>query len=102
MKCLHAEESSTESRKFNPDVALINFYKEGDTLGGHLDDVEKDLEKPIVSFSLGCEAIFLIGGRQQRIQEACNACIVQNYPLAMCTTFMLSAISDLPLRIRQL
>ena len=56
------ETPSTQGSKYNPDVALINFYKEGDTLGGHLDDVEKDLSKPIVSFSLGCEAIFLIGG----------------------------------------
>lgn len=34
----------------------------GDVLGGHLDDVEKDMAQPIVSVSLGCPAIFLMGG----------------------------------------
>lgn len=47
---------------FEPDAALVNFYGPGDTLGGHRDDVEADLEMPIVSISLGCDAIFLLGG----------------------------------------
>jgi alkylated DNA repair protein alkB family protein 1 len=33
----------------------------GDTLGGHCDDVEADLAQPIVSVSLGCDAVFLMG-----------------------------------------
>ena len=31
-------------------------------MGGHLDDAEHTMEKPIVSISLGCSAIFLMGG----------------------------------------
>lgn len=31
-------------------------------MGGHLDDAEHNLEKPIVSFSIGSAAVFLIGG----------------------------------------
>lgn len=34
----------------------------GDTLGGHIDDVEPDQAAPIVTVSLGCHAIFLMGG----------------------------------------
>lgn len=34
----------------------------GDTLGGHVDDAELDLHQPIVTVSLGCEAVFLAGG----------------------------------------
>jgi alkylated DNA repair protein alkB family protein 1 len=34
----------------------------GDVLGGHKDDVEADMALPIVSVSLGCEAVFLMGG----------------------------------------
>ncbi|GAB4816880.1 hypothetical protein N2152v2_003926 [Parachlorella kessleri] len=51
-----------ERRPFCPDVALINYYHEGDTLGGHVDDAEHDLDQPIVTISLGCEAVFLAGG----------------------------------------
>lgn len=49
-------------RSFQPDVALVNYYHEGDTLGGHVDDAELDLHQPIVTVSLGCEAVFLAGG----------------------------------------
>lgn len=58
--------------RFKPDAALINYYRSGDTLGGHLDDVEKDMTKPIVSFSLGCDAIFLLGGQPRIIHMACQ------------------------------
>lgn len=53
---------------FRPDVALVNYYHAGDTLGGHKDDVEPDLSQPIVTMSLGCEAVFLMGG-QSRDEE---------------------------------
>ena len=43
-------------------MALVNYYHEGDTLGGHRDDVERDQSAPIVAISLGCDAIFLLGG----------------------------------------
>lgn len=44
------------------DAALVNFYYEGSTLGGHVDDAEADLTKPLVALSLGCPAVFLAGG----------------------------------------
>ena len=44
-------------------MALVNYYRQGDTLGGHKDDVEQDKTAPIVALSLGCDAIFLLGGR---------------------------------------
>lgn len=34
----------------------------GDTLNGHVDDVERDLCQPIVTLSLGCDAVYLHGG----------------------------------------
>lgn len=33
----------------------------GDTLNGHIDDAERCLHQPLVSLSLGCPAIFLMG-----------------------------------------
>uniref|UniRef100_A0A7R9VE33 Fe2OG dioxygenase domain-containing protein n=1 Tax=Chlamydomonas euryale TaxID=1486919 RepID=A0A7R9VE33_9CHLO len=52
---------------FRPDAAIINYYRDGDTLGGHLDDVEPDMDQPIVTMSLGCDAAFLMGGRTKDV-----------------------------------
>jgi alkylated DNA repair protein alkB family protein 1 len=41
---------------------LINFYATGDALGGHVDDAEAAAASPLVAFSLGCAAVFLLGG----------------------------------------
>lgn len=50
---------------FRPEAAIVNYFGLGDTLGGHLDDMEVDWSKPIVSMSLGCKAIFLLGGKSR-------------------------------------
>ncbi|XP_051116373.1 alpha-ketoglutarate-dependent dioxygenase alkB [Andrographis paniculata] len=51
--------------EFQPEAAIVNYFGQGDMLGGHLDDMEKDWSKPIVSMSLGCKAIFLLGGKSR-------------------------------------
>ncbi|KAL6529399.1 hypothetical protein OROGR_015022 [Orobanche gracilis] len=51
--------------EFRPEAAIVNYFGLGDMLGGHLDDMEKDWSKPIVSVSLGCKAIFLLGGKSR-------------------------------------
>lgn len=53
---------STTTCSFEPNAALINYYREGDKLCGHKDDAEMDQTKPLVSISIGCPAIFLMGG----------------------------------------
>lgn len=52
---------------FQAEAAIVNYFGLGDTLGGHLDDMEKDWSKPIVSMSLGCKGIFLIGGKSREV-----------------------------------
>mmetsp|Transcript_18996 Transcript_18996/g.42287 ORF Transcript_18996/g.42287 Transcript_18996/m.42287 type:complete len:147 (-) Transcript_18996:1000-1440(-) len=37
-------------------------------MGGHLDDAEHTMDKPIVSISIGCSAIFLVGGRERSVK----------------------------------
>uniref|UniRef100_A0A7N0TXD6 Alpha-ketoglutarate-dependent dioxygenase AlkB-like domain-containing protein n=1 Tax=Kalanchoe fedtschenkoi TaxID=63787 RepID=A0A7N0TXD6_KALFE len=54
------------SGEFQPEAAIVNYFGAGDTLGGHLDDMEADWSKPIVSMSLGCKAIFLLGGKSRQ------------------------------------
>ncbi|KAK3137049.1 hypothetical protein QOZ80_5BG0446980 [Eleusine coracana subsp. coracana] len=50
-------------QEFKPEAAIVNYYGPSDMLGGHVDDMEKDWTKPIVSISLGCKCIFLLGGK---------------------------------------
>ncbi|KAF0683112.1 Aste57867_24800 [Aphanomyces stellatus] len=44
------------------EAALVNYYKATSTMGGHQDNVEVTFNHPVVSFSLGCSAVFLKGG----------------------------------------
>lgn len=54
-----------KGEEFQPEAAIVNYFSPGDMLGGHLDDMEKDWSKPIISISLGCKAIFLLGGKSR-------------------------------------
>lgn len=47
--------------EFFPEAAIVNYFGPS----GHLDDMEADWSKPIVSISLGCKAIFLLGGKSR-------------------------------------
>ncbi|KAL5203983.1 hypothetical protein ABZP36_008854 [Zizania latifolia] len=49
--------------EFRPEAAIVNYYSPSDMLGGHVDDMEADWTRPIVSISLGCKCIFLLGGK---------------------------------------
>ena len=40
----------------NAEAAIVNYYRPGDTMGGHVDDAETDRSLPLVSVSLGCSA----------------------------------------------
>ncbi len=54
--------------ELEPEAAIVNYYPIGATMGGHLDDAEYTMEKPIISISLGCSAIFLLGGRDKTVK----------------------------------
>lgn len=47
---------------FAPDACLINRYSPGARLSLHQDKNERDFSAPIVSVSLGIDAVFLFGG----------------------------------------
>ncbi len=49
-----------------PDCCLINFYGEGAKMGLHQDRDEGDFTYPVLSISLGDEALFRIGGTDRR------------------------------------
>ncbi len=45
----------------SPECCLVNLYRKGATLGLHQDRDEADFSEPVVSVSLGDEALFRIG-----------------------------------------
>jgi len=48
-----------------PEACLINFYAVGTRLGSHVDCDETELRAPVVSVSLGDDAIFHVGGSKR-------------------------------------
>lgn len=51
------------------EAAIINYYPQSKcVMGGHLDDAEEAMHKPIVSASFGNTIIFLIGGRTRDVE----------------------------------
>ncbi|MGX5173004.1 DNA oxidative demethylase AlkB [Aliikangiella sp. IMCC44653] len=50
---------------FVPDACLINHYQVGSKLGSHQDKNESDFNWPIVSVSLGLQAVFQIYGQER-------------------------------------
>lgn len=49
-----------------PDSCLVNYYGEGAVMGLHQDRDEEDTEWPVVSISLGDDALFRLGGVRRR------------------------------------
>ena len=49
-----------------PEACLINYYAPGTRMGLHQDKDEADLCAPVVSLSLGDEAIFRVGGTHRK------------------------------------
>lgn len=49
-----------------PDSCLVNYYGEGAKMGLHQDRDEADTDWPVVSISLGDEAMFRVGGQTRR------------------------------------
>jgi len=49
----------------SPDCCLVNFYSEGAKMGLHQDRDEADFSQPVVSISLGDDALFRIGGPER-------------------------------------
>lgn len=48
-----------------PQACLINYYRPGARLGSHVDADEEDRTAPVVSVSLGDDAVFHVGGQKR-------------------------------------
>uniref|UniRef100_A0A3B5ABW2 Nucleic acid dioxygenase ALKBH1 n=1 Tax=Stegastes partitus TaxID=144197 RepID=A0A3B5ABW2_9TELE len=47
---------------FNSEAGILNYYRSDSSLGIHVDESELDHTRPLLSFSFGQSAIFLLGG----------------------------------------
>jgi len=56
-------DSSTADLHFAPEASIVNYYNTKSLMGGHRDELEMALDKPVVSLSTGLSAIFLLGGK---------------------------------------
>lgn len=52
-----------------PECCLVNLYRAGARMGLHQDRDEAELDAPVLSVSLGDDAIFRIGGNTRRSQS---------------------------------
>ncbi len=59
----NSTQDSIQNYSFTASAAIVNYYSLKSSMGGHRDDSELDTTKPVVSFSLGLPAVFLIGGK---------------------------------------
>jgi len=50
------------------ETGIINFYPEGASMGGHTDHYEDELCQPLISYSFGQSAVYLIGGPTRDIK----------------------------------
>jgi DNA alkylation damage repair protein AlkB len=57
-----AEISLPDNKPFTPSACIIKIYTDKTIMGGHQDDLEFAMDKPVVSISMGLPAIFLLGG----------------------------------------
>lgn len=51
--------------RFRPEIALVNYYPPGSRMGLHV-DANEESEAPVISLSIGDEALFRIGGTENR------------------------------------
>ena len=58
-------EATNNPVSFTPSASIVNYYTSKSTMGGHRDDLELAVDKPIVSLSIGLPAIFLLGGKSK-------------------------------------
>jgi alkylated DNA repair dioxygenase AlkB len=46
---------------YEPSACIVNYYHSKSVMGGHRDDLEDRMDKPIVSISLGNSCVFILG-----------------------------------------
>ena len=79
------------SNNYTTIKAIVNFYSKDRLMGGHVDDAEYEMSKPIVSLSIGSKSIFLLGGETKDIEPKVSIAFV-TYTVS-CVHDILSSLS---------
>ncbi|CCW64977.1 unnamed protein product [Phytomonas sp. EM1] len=74
---------ATAATPYQPQAAIVNYYPVGTALMAHQDISEQALEQPLVSLSLGCSAIFLMGTKSR--DDAPHAFLLRSGDVAVFT-----------------
>ncbi|XP_038618744.1 nucleic acid dioxygenase ALKBH1 [Tachyglossus aculeatus] len=72
-------------RDFRAEAGILNYYRLDSTLGIHVDRSELDHSRPLLSFSFGQSAIFLLGGLKR--DEAPTAMFVHSGDIMVMSGF---------------
>ena len=54
--------------RYVPETGIINYYPEGSSMGGHTDHYEEELSQPLIAYSFGQSAVYLIGGQTRDVK----------------------------------
>lgn len=67
VRAINAATRAEPPLRLTPEAGIVNLYRGAAKLkqpmGGHVDDGERTLDAPVVSISVGCACVFLLGGR---------------------------------------
>lgn len=79
---------------YEPQTAIVNYYPVGSMMMCHQDVSEETLEQPLMSLSLGCSAIFLMGTQSR--EDAPYAFLLRSGDVAAFTGPSRSAFHSTP------
>jgi len=63
--CKEVAEHVCGTASFRTETAVVNYYQSKDRIMTHVDRYEEDMSKPLVSFSFGCSAVFVVGKKEK-------------------------------------
>ena len=93
----HCGESAAECLRrghFKAEAAIVNFYAARSAIHGHIDDSERNMAAPIVSVSLGCSAVFLLGGADK--EQRPSAILLRSGDVALMGGFSRRCLHGVP------
>ncbi|KAJ1951591.1 hypothetical protein FBU59_000066 [Linderina macrospora] len=59
-----------DGHRYECHAGIVNFYGEKDTMAGHVDKTEENMDAPLISLSIGLECMYLVGGRTRNTEPS--------------------------------
>ncbi|KAJ2501906.1 hypothetical protein GGH96_001549 [Coemansia sp. RSA 1972] len=55
-------DNTYDGTQYESHAGIINYYDERATMAGHVDKTEENMDAPLISFNIGLDCVYLIGG----------------------------------------